>query len=35
VCETLGSDNNADLFEVFGGEKVETDKTVEINILHN
>lgn len=33
ICETLGSNSNSDVFEVFGGEKVETEKTVEINIL--
>ena len=34
VCEKLGSDNNTDVFKVFGWEKVETDKSIEVNILH-
>lgn len=34
VCEKLGSDKNADVFEVFGWEKVKTEITIEVNILH-
>ena len=34
ICEKLGSDKNSDVFEVFAWEKIETEKTIEINILH-
>lgn len=34
ICEKLGSDKNSDVFEVFAWEKIETEKTIEVNILH-
>lgn len=34
ICETLGWGENTDVFKIFDGEKVETEKSIEINILY-
>jgi hypothetical protein len=34
VCEKLWTNKNADVFDIFGGEKIKTDKSIEVNILH-
>lgn len=34
VCEKLWTNKNADVFDIFGWEKIETNKSIEVNILH-
>lgn len=35
LCEQIGQNKNQNIFELFWWEKIETDKTIEINILKN
>ena len=34
ICEKLWTNKNKNIFEIFSGEKIDTEKTIEINILH-
>ena len=34
ICEKLWTNKNKNIFEIFGWEKIDTEKTIEINILH-
>jgi cytoplasmic iron level regulating protein YaaA (DUF328/UPF0246 family) len=34
ISEKLWTDKNANVFEIFGWEKIETEKSIEVNILH-
>jgi len=34
ICEKLWTDKNKNILEIFGWEKIDTEKTIEINILH-